>query len=92
MLEFYDAASCPIPTSGNRSCRRRARGRFLPPRCGAPRHSRQVIHHDGVVVGTGATILTTRDGAPRLAEHGFSTRVIDVTLGFLYTKGCAAAE
>jgi hypothetical protein len=49
----------------------------------------QVIQIDGVVVGTGTTILTTSDGAPRLAEQGLSTRVIDVTQGYLYTKGRA---
>lgn len=51
----------------------------------------QVIQIDGVVVGTGATVLTTSDGAPRLSDQGIATRVVDVTQGYLYTKGRAAA-
>ena len=52
----------------------------------------QVVQIDGVVVGSGATVLTTSDGAPRLADQGHTTRVVDVTEGHLYTKGRAAAE
>lgn len=51
----------------------------------------QVIQIDGVMVGTGATVLTTSEGANQVAEQGLSTRVIDVTQGYLYTKGRAAA-
>lgn len=47
----------------------------------------QVIQINGVVVGSGATILTTGDGAKQLSEQGLPTRVIDVTQGYLYTKG-----
>jgi hypothetical protein len=50
----------------------------------------QVIQIDGVVVGSGATILTTSEGANAVAAKGLSPRVIDVTQGYLYTKGPAA--
>lgn len=53
--------------------------------------SGRVIQIDGVVVGTGSTVLTTPEGTQRLAERGLSTRVVDVTQGYLYTKGRALA-
>jgi predicted amidohydrolase len=47
----------------------------------------KVVQIDGVVVGNGATVLTTSDGAKQVAAQGLTTRVVDVTQGYLYTKG-----
>ena len=46
-----------------------------------------VVQIDGVVVGSGATVLTSRAGVKHLSELGLATRVVDVTQGYLYHKG-----
>lgn len=53
--------------------------------------SGKVIQMDGVVIGSGATILTTKDGAERVSELHLPSRVIEVTRGYLYNKGRGTA-
>ncbi|HET7037065.1 MAG TPA: hypothetical protein VFI42_15375 [Thermomicrobiaceae bacterium] len=51
-----------------------------------------VVQLDGVVVGSGATVLTSQAGVKHLSELGLPTRVVDVTQGYLYHKGRADSE